>query len=115
MALLEQQRRLETIFKQLSPQHKETILSFAEFLFAQTSQAEPVKPQIKPRPPNESVIAAIKRLSQSYPMLDKAKMLDETSTLMSEHILKGRDSVEIIDELEAVFLRHYRNFTEKIT
>lgn len=115
MALLTQQRRLESIFKQLPPQDRETILSFAEFLFAQKSQAPPVKPQIKPPPPNESVIAAIKRLSQSYPMLDKSKMFDETSNLMSEHILKGRDSVEIIEELEAIFLRHYKSFTEKIT
>jgi hypothetical protein len=112
MALLEAQRRLESIFTQLPPQHRETILSFAEFLFAQTTPESPAKPQIKPRPPNESVISAIKRLSQSYPMLDKAKMLDETSNLMTEHILKGRDSVEIIDELEAIFLRHYK---EKIT
>ncbi len=112
MASLEAQRRLQSIFKQLSPQHKETILSFAEFLLAQTTQTPPAKPQIQPRPPNESVIAAIKRLSKSYPMLDKAKMLDETSNLMTEHMLKGRDSVEIIDELEVIFLRHYK---DKIT
>jgi hypothetical protein len=112
MASLEAQRRLQNIFKQLSPQDKETILSFAEFLLAQTTPTIVAKPQIQPRPPNESVIAAIKRLSKSYPMLDKAKMLDETSNLMTEHMLKGRDSVEIIDELEAIFLRHYK---EKIT
>ena len=112
MASLEAQRRLQSIFKQLSPQHKETILSFAEFLLAQTIPELPAKPQIQPRPSHESVIAAIKRLSKSYPMLDKAKMLDETSNLMTEHMLKGRDSVEIIDELEAIFLRHYK---EKIT
>lgn len=111
MASLEAQRRLESIFKQLSPQDQKTILSFAEFLLAQTSKAAPAKPQIKPRPANESVISAIKRLSKSYPMLDKAKMLDETSNLMTEHMLKGRDSVEIIDELEAIFLRHYKEQT----
>ena len=112
MASLEAQRRIENIFKQLPPQHKETVLSFAEFLLAQTIPEPPAKPQIQLRPPNESVIAAIKRLSKSYPMLDKAKMLDETSNLMTEHMLKGRESVEIIDELEAIFLRHYK---EKIT
>lgn len=111
MASLEAQRRLENIFKQLPPQDKETILSFAEFLLAQTTPTPLAKPQIKPRPPNESVIAAIKRLSKSYPMLDKAKMLDETSNLMTEHMLKGRDAVEIIDELEAIFLRHYKEQT----
>ena len=60
-----------------------------------------------PRPENESVVAAIRRLSKSYRMLDKSDMLHETSDLMSSHVLKGRPAEEVIDELEVLFLRHY--------
>ncbi|OAD22303.1 hypothetical protein THIOM_001902 [Candidatus Thiomargarita nelsonii] len=108
-------QRLQRIFKQLAPEQQETLLAFAEFL--QSRLVEKPMPKVKhlPRPPNESVVAAIKRLAQSYPMLDKAKMLNETSRLMSEHILRGRDSVEVIDELETVFLRHYEEFLNEKT
>ncbi len=106
-------KRLQRIFKQLPPEQQQTLLAFAEFLQARIASKPPppAKPQHLPRPPNESVVAAIKRLAHSYPMLDKATMLDETSRLMTEHILQGRERVEVIDELEAVFLRHYEKFT----
>jgi hypothetical protein len=110
--------RLQRIFKQLPPEQQETLLAFAEFLQSRLVEKPipPPQPKRLPRPPNESVVAAIKRLAQSYPMLDKAKMLNETSRLMTEHILQGRDRVEVIDELETVFLRHYEEFiSEKTT
>jgi hypothetical protein len=43
-----------------------------------------------PRPSQESVVAAIKRLSKTYEMLDRGPMLNETSALMSAHVLQGR-------------------------
>jgi len=43
-------------------------------------------------------------------MLDKSKMLDETSALMTEHIMRGRAAVEVIDELEKAFSRRYEEF-----
>lgn len=108
MATSEQQR-LQRIFRRLPPAEQQTLLAFAEFLQTKSVEKPPLSTVIlKPRPPDESVVAAIKRLSQSYPMLDKAVMLDESSRLMSEHILQGRDKVEVINELEAVFLKHYK-------
>lgn len=109
------EKRLRHLFTQLSAADQETVLAFAEFLHSRTpswSSAPPL-PQVSPRPPDESVIAAIKRLSNSYPMLEKAKLLDETSALMSEHILQGRDKVTVIDELEAIFLRHYEEMIQQ--
>lgn len=108
-------QRLQNIFKQLPTAEQETLLAFAEFLW---TRCEPVpepllEPQILPRPRNESVVAAIKRLAKSYPMLEKKRMLDETSQLMSQHILQGREAVEVIDELEIVFLRHYNAFKDQ--
>jgi hypothetical protein len=114
MTTLEPQR-LQRLFRQLPPEQQQTLLAFAEFLQSRIASKPPppTEPVLKPRPPDESVVAAIKRLSQSYPMLDKAAMLDETSSLMSTHLLQGRDRIEVIDELEAVFLRHYEEFTRE--
>jgi hypothetical protein len=102
------ERHLCSLFKQLPAAEQQTLLAFAEFLQTrQTTLPSPVQPQILPRPPEESVIAAVKRLSKTYPMLDKAKMLDETSSLMTAHLLHGRDKVDVINDLEALFLKHY--------
>lgn len=108
------QQRLQGIFRQLPSEQQQTLLAFAEFLHSRVtvSPTIPLEPILKPRPADESVIAAIKRLSQSYPMLDKAVLLNETSHLMSEHLLRGRNKNEVIDELEAVFQRNYQEFLE---
>jgi len=68
------------------------------------------KPVEIPRPEEERVVAAIKRLSATFPMLQKSSMLNETAALMSEHILKGRDAVEVIDKLEIQFQVRYDEF-----
>ncbi len=104
---------LLSLFGRLSTGQRETLLSFAEFLAAQTTQdpaeAPPLpEPRPIPRPAQESVIAAIKRLNASYFMLeDRAGLLNETSVLMTQHVMQGRDIGEVIDELEAVFARFY--------
>jgi hypothetical protein len=43
-------------------------------------------------------------------MLDKAVMLNETSHLMTEHVLQGRDRVSVIDQLEQIFWQHYQTY-----
>jgi hypothetical protein len=109
--------RLQQIFNQLSPEHQQMLLAFAEFLQTRvvSNSAPPRQPQYLPRPADESVVAAIKRLSQSYPMLEKAKILDKTSSLMTEHILQGRDKVSVINELEVIFEQHYKEFMREQT
>ncbi|OQW95722.1 MAG: hypothetical protein BWK79_01460 [Beggiatoa sp. IS2] len=106
------EQRLLQSFGQLSPSEQETLVAFAEFLQERTTKTPDVlsAPQLTPRPPKESVVAAIKRLSKGYPMLDKSKMLDETSALMTEHIMRGRAAVEVINELEKVFAHRYEDF-----
>ena len=109
VTIQQQKRRLVQLFSALSAADRETVLLFAEFLKARQGQdvASIAPPRPLPRPPEESVIAAIKRLSASYPMLDRASMLNDTSTLMAQHILQGRAAPEIIDELEQVFSARY--------
>ncbi len=112
------ERKLLNRFRVLSEAEAETLFVFAEFLATRAEAAPAVLPEPVdvPRPELESVVGALKRLSATYAMLDKAKMLNETSTIMTQHIMQGRDKVEVIDELEVVFQRHYetlRNEHEK--
>jgi hypothetical protein len=100
--------RLAAILDELPEDKREELLQYAEFLHARLavarSSAEPLE---IPRPPEESVVKAIQRLRATYPMLDPAKLLNETAVLMSQHVMQGRDRVEVIDELEIVFRTHY--------
>ena len=105
-------RRLLELYDALDERDRELLAAFAEFLATRRVGAagvvEPLaEPDFLPRPPEESVIAAIRRLAQSYHMLDKAAMLHETSALMSAHILQGRPASDVIDELETLFSSHY--------
>ena len=108
----------------LSAEEQRSLVDFAQFLaqrradgafpdlscmpVAPAAAAAPLpEPKAIERPESEKVVAAIKRLSQSYFMLDKTRMLGHTSGLMTQHIMAGRDAREVIDELEAVFRREY--------
>lgn len=119
-----QERKLLRLFKSLSNEDKQTIVKFARFLTDNNSDSEkadqdsPEKinertvipsPSSIERPAQESVIKAIKRLNKTYPMIDKSTLLDRTSGLMTEHLLKGRDAVSIIDELEEMFELAYND------
>jgi hypothetical protein len=54
------------------------------------------------------VVRAIQRLRATYPMLDPRVLFHETSVCLSRHVLHGQPAEAVIDELEAVFLRHYQ-------
>ncbi|AFL74104.1 hypothetical protein [Thiocystis violascens] len=112
-------RRLAKLFQGLSATDRQTLLAFADFL-AQRAQPErlgeekePREPRALPRPDTESVVGAIKRLSHTYDMLDRGPLLNETSALMSAHVLQGRGAMQVIDELEALFARHYQDYRAK--
>lgn len=109
--------RLLAVFRALAAPDRHALRAYAEFLavrgVAVTAQADSVVdagavlPQPESRPDGESVVMAIKRLTRTYPMLDRRKLMGPTSLLMSQHTLQGRAAVEVIDELELVFERHY--------
>jgi hypothetical protein len=106
------ERRLLKLFRQLPQAQQESLLSFAEFL-AQRAAGQPPAPVAHrppadiPRPESETVIAAMRRLSQTFHMLDRDELLHEASALMTAHVMQGKPAVEVIDELEVVFRRHY--------
>ena len=119
----DQAEAILSVLEQLSAADKAAVHSFAEFLAqragreTQSQRAAPVpvvvpSPEAIPRPDDEKVVAAVKRLSKTYFMLDKTKMLGVTSELVTQHIVQGRDAVEVIDELERVFQEHYRELKQ---
>ena len=110
------ERRLLRLCRKLDAESRRTLLAFAEFLADRAGDAgapnggagRPIpEPAPERRPADESVVAAIKRLRRVYPMLDSGTMLEETSALMAQHVLQGRDAASVIDELEALFEARY--------
>jgi hypothetical protein len=113
------ERRLLRLYRSLGTADRDTLLAFGAFLAqrlaeeatsAQPTKVPPAEPIPVERPAGESVIAAIKRLRCVYPMLERGDLLHEASSLMSTHVLHGRPAAEVIDDLEALFARHYAAF-----
>jgi len=127
----EQKDALTALLDQLPAADLEAVTRFAEFLLSRSAgtpvnrihdnippvpAATPVEvpqPEAIQRPDDERVVAAVKRLSKTYYMLDKKKMLSVTSDLVTQHILQGRDAAEVIDELESLFEQHYRQLGQE--
>lgn len=110
------EQRLLTIHAQLDDANRDSLLSFAEFLLSKQPAEAPVappgneplpEPLLIPRPDNESVVAAIRRLRETYPMIERSAVFQPSSTLMTQHILEGREVSIVIDELEELFSSEY--------
>ncbi len=110
-----QRDELGRIFARLNEEGRRSLLDYATFLLARhgVEEAEAIpEPERVPRPENESVVKAIKRLSASYSMVDRGRILHKTSALMAEHVMQGRAAAEVIDDLEALFEREYQKLKE---
>jgi len=104
------ERALLNHFRQLNPAQQQTAQDFLAFLASRPQEfvAEDMPQPVEiPRPEQESVVKAIKRLRATYPMLEPNKLLNDTSNQMSRHMIHSVPAVEVIDELELVFKRHY--------
>ncbi|NOZ52542.1 MAG: Crp/Fnr family transcriptional regulator [Gammaproteobacteria bacterium] len=107
------EKQLLRLFAHLTQAQQQTLLSFAAFLAASgdnvhSSDIKVVsQPQLLERPATESVVAAIKRLRASYPMVEREKIFDEVARLMTQHVMQGHDASGVIDELEILFCRYY--------
>lgn len=96
--------RLQELLPRLPQAQQQQLLEFAEFLSARYPNEPAVsEPLSISRPEQETVVAAMKRLRETYPMLDPEQLLNEASGLMSAHMLQGRPANEVIDELEQLF------------
>lgn len=115
-----QQQQLLDLFAKLSADDARTLIKFAAFLAdapqalnlspGETTVADIPKPNLIPRPEQERVVDAIKRLSESYPMLDKKKLLSQTAGSVAEHVMGGKPAKVVIDEIENSFRRAYELF-----
>jgi gentisate 1,2-dioxygenase len=110
-----EERALSKMYKELDSNHRQTLLSFANFL-VQQQEEQSATPQEKiadlrplniPRPKKESVIKAIRRLSANYPMIDTDTLFDSISKLMTSHIMEGRSAEIVIDDLQELFKNQY--------
>ncbi len=107
------EKRLREILGELPETQALALLEYAEFLAARYSGPKEITAPLDiPRPEKESVVKAIKRLGATYPMVDRSRMLNETSVLMTQHVIHGRDATEVIDELEVLFRRHYQTLVD---
>ena len=106
-------KALTEIFEYLPEKDQQTLYEFAEFLRSRAPEPEDKisEPLGIPRPDEESVVAAIKRLKQNYPMLSQKALLHETSDFMMQHMMQGRAAMDIIDELEALFEAKFNELT----
>ncbi len=103
------EKKLLEQYQALPDEAKKSLSDFCEFLTDKYSEttSEVATPKDIPRPANESVVLAMRRLSETYYMLNKDNLLHEASSLMSQHILQGREAEEVIDELEELFKKFY--------
>ena len=116
------ERQLLDFYQRLGPDGQATLLAFAEFLCQRgastvdpprTERVEIPDPVPIVRPEQESVVAGLKRLSQTYPMLSKTEMLTATSDLVARSIMQGTDPAHVIDQLEEIFRERYQRLREQ--
>ncbi|MFK5913475.1 MAG: Crp/Fnr family transcriptional regulator [Woeseiaceae bacterium] len=110
-------KQLLEYYRQLPESVAQQLLDYAEFLVSRHTVI-PVAlclPENIERPKKESVVVAVKRLTTTYTMINKDKLLDVTASLVSQNMLQGRDAVEVINELEALFKKHYDEYVKDFT
>ena len=108
------EKKLLKLFNSLGGPERDMLLGFAEYLAARAGEPAKIQQTIPPpldvpRPEKESVVAAIKRLSSTYHMLDDNRLLNEASVLMSQHVMQGREAEQVIEDLQALFHKFYED------
>jgi hypothetical protein len=98
-------KNLAEIFDTLDDERKKSLFDYAEFLQSKGGLVEKEigEPVDIPRPDEETVVGAVKRLKQTYPMIESMTVFSAASSLMTEHMVNGRDVIEVIDEMEKLF------------
>jgi hypothetical protein len=108
-------KQLLELFERLAPEQQDRLIAFAEFLADEPAEMPDAAfvPLVIPRPDGETVTMAIRRLTRSYPMLDRRRLMVEASQFMAQHALEGRPATEVIDELEKMFGQHLQRLREQ--
>ncbi len=103
-------KALVDLFNKLDKDQQQSLFDYAEFLQSRGGvvQQDIARPVEIPKPEKESVVGAIKRMKQSYPMIDSMEVFAVASDLMTDHMVKGRDAEQVISEIEALFEETYK-------
>lgn len=103
-------------YDSLASDERGMLLSFAEFLAGRSINNQTIQVPVQiDRPAEESIIAAIKRLSTIYSMIDKSKLLSEVSDKVTGHVVHGQELSKVIDELEVFFKQEYEQYVSEKT
>jgi len=114
MSEIKSSAELTDLYESMDDQRKQSLSDYVDFLYA---QADPISKEVPapediPRPEIETVVGAIKRLKSTYPMIGSMTVFSSASALMTEHMINGRDVVEVIDEMEVLFVSAYDELLE---
>jgi len=109
------EKKLIRLYEILTSSEREMLMSYAEFLVERSDGPSNDNHKIEEpveiiRPPEETIVAAVKRLSASFPMLDKSQLLSDVSEKVTQHVIFGREITEVIDELEIFFQKNYQQY-----
>lgn len=104
------------LYESLDGERQKTLIEYAEFLLSKGGAVkkivgEPVEIQ---RPEQETVVGALKRLKQTYPMVESMTVFSAASSLMTEHMVNGRDTIEVINEIEILFEKSYQKLRKEV-
>ena len=92
-----EEKQLLALFSSLAKEQQQMLLDFMLFLQSRTEKAPAALLEPIPHPETESVVKAIKRLMASYPMLERSKLLHETSAVLTQHIVQSKPAKEAIN------------------
>ncbi len=110
MSTIKSSMELTDLYESMDDERKKSLCDFADFLYAQADPVTKVipSPQDSARPEKETVVGAVKRLKEQYHMVESMTVFSAASTLMTDHMVKGRDVIEVIDDMEALFDDAYK-------
>ncbi len=115
----EDEKQILALYRDLSDSDRDTLIAFAEFLLSRTGEIDRQttsldRPRDIARPVEESVVSAMRRLRDTYHMLDVEHLLHQAAGLLAEHTMQGRGAEEVIDELEKLFADQYERIQREL-
>lgn len=116
MSMIKSSKELIDLYEAMDDERKLSLCDFADFLYAKAGPVvkEIPPPEEVPRPEQETVVGAVKRLKIKYHMVESMTVFSAASSLMTDHMVKGRDVAEVIDEMEVLFEEAYKNLLQDV-
>lgn len=111
MSTIKNSQDLIDLYEAMDDERRQSLCDFADFLYA---QADPISKEIPSpnesvRPEKETVVGAVKRLKEQYFMVESSMVFSAASELMTDNMVRGRDAVKVIDDMELLFENAYKS------